>query len=161
MGLRDRLLTPTWFLAWVSLVNMLLNMGTGLIPSVFSSLQRRYGYSSTQLAAIVSVPEFLGLLVAVPVGYYGARRHKARWLTIGCAITACGFLGFALPYFLTPKYAPVAPANSPGAGAANTLCTPGATDRQYVSCAHRLIARRVHCSSKQFIVVRVSGRGMV
>ena len=107
------LLTPRWFLAWLALINVLLNMGTGLVPAVLSSLQRRYGYSTTALGALVSVGDFVGLLAALPIGYYGECGRgcspppslRPPQLYIRCSHANCACVLVARPRALSQRLA--------------------------------------------------------
>ncbi len=145
------LLTPRWFLAWLALINVLLNMGTGLVPAVLSSLQRRYGYSTTALGALVSVGDFVGLLAALPIGYYGECGRgctpsslQPPQLYICCSHANCACVLVARPRALSQRLARPLPRQLPSLA---VMLATGRFAKFATVTAHPppLLSQRLHC----------------
>lgn len=81
-------------------------MGTGAIPSIVSTLERRYGFSSTLLGTLIGFGDAVSVVIAIPMSHYGARVNKARVLAIGFICHNVGIALFALPHFVTGRYQP-------------------------------------------------------
>ena len=71
---------------------------------VLSSLERRYGLSSTSTGAIASTFDAAVLVSVVFISYFGGRGHKPRWLGASLIIQAIGSFIFSLPQFLFGRY---------------------------------------------------------
>ena len=85
---------------------------TGLTSTVISTLERRYSFSSVAAGLIASTFDITVTLLVIFVSYFGGRRHKARWLGIGCFIQGIGCLVFASPQFIFFNNQPPSAANS-------------------------------------------------
>ncbi|XP_065898047.1 solute carrier organic anion transporter family member 4C1-like isoform X2 [Dysidea avara] len=75
-----------------------------LIPVSLSSLEKRYKFSSTQLGMLPSTFDFVTVLVAIFISYFGGKRQKPKLLGVGCFIQGIGALVFSLPQFVTEDY---------------------------------------------------------
>ena len=71
---------------------------------VLSSLERRYGLSSTSTGAIASTFDASVLVSVVFISYFGGRGHKPRWLGASLIVQATGSFIFALPQFIFGSY---------------------------------------------------------
>jgi len=76
----------------------------GLVPSVLSSLETRYEFSSIQLGMISSTFEFTGVVTVIFISYFATKSHKPRWLGAGAFFLGIGALLFASPQFITGTY---------------------------------------------------------
>lgn len=79
---------------------------SGVLPSVASQLQLQYGYTATESGLLLTLFDIVGIVVTVPIGYYGARYNKARVTAWGFVISTIGVLLFVLPMAVLPKYSP-------------------------------------------------------
>ena len=68
--------------------------------------------------------DIVGILVCVPIGFYGARYNKARVTAWGFVTSSVGVLMFALPMVALPAYAPVGATSAKG-----QLCSATNTSR--------------------------------
>ncbi|KAI8494912.1 sodium-independent organic anion transmembrane transporter [Branchiostoma belcheri] len=75
---------------------MLVN---GFARSVVTTLERRFGLSSTDLGSVLVANDVANLLAAIPIGYLCAK-NKPRWLGCGMVVMALGAFIFALPQFV-------------------------------------------------------------
>ncbi|XP_078610405.1 solute carrier organic anion transporter family member 4A1-like isoform X1 [Branchiostoma floridae x Branchiostoma japonicum] len=75
---------------------MLVN---GFARSVVTTLERRFGLSSTDLGSVIVANDVANLLAAIPIGYLCAK-NKPRWLGCGMVLMALGAFIFALPQFV-------------------------------------------------------------
>ena len=71
---------------------------------VLSTLERRYGLSSTSTGAIASTFEASVLVSVVFISYFGGRGHKPRWLGVGLIIQAIGSFVFSMPQYVFGSY---------------------------------------------------------
>eukprot|EP00731_Ephydatia_muelleri_P010124 Em0005g710a len=72
---------------------------SGFIPSVLSTIQKQYQFSST-LAALIHIFFDIAVIISVLfISYCGGRGHKPRWLGAGLVIQSLGCLVFATPQF--------------------------------------------------------------
>ena len=76
----------------------------GLIPVSFSSLEKRYKFSSTQLGMLPSTFDIVTVLVVIFVSYFGGRRYKPKLLGVGAVMQGIGALVFAFPQFVSEDY---------------------------------------------------------
>mmetsp|Transcript_8492 Transcript_8492/g.24570 ORF Transcript_8492/g.24570 Transcript_8492/m.24570 type:complete len:651 (-) Transcript_8492:319-2271(-) len=78
---------------------------TGMQPSVVTSIEDRFGYSSLTLGWIIATYDFMFVVLVVPGAFYGAA-HRPRALGWGLALLAVGSFLFSLPHFITDEYEP-------------------------------------------------------
>ncbi|CAI8032338.1 Solute carrier organic anion transporter family member 4A1 [Geodia barretti] len=77
---------------------------SGFTSVVLSTLERRYGFSSTATGAIASTFDVAVLVSVVFISYFGGRGHKPRWLGASLIIQATGSFIFSLPQFVFGRY---------------------------------------------------------
>ena len=92
---------------------------SGVLASVVTSLQRQYGFSSTDMGVLVALSDPIICALAVFVGHYGARFNKARVSAIGFVACTLGVFLYALPYFISPAYHPNSSAGTEVCAATN------------------------------------------
>jgi hypothetical protein len=95
------------FLVYTVLFSVVAGLvSSGTLPSIITTLQKRFGFSSTLMGFVIALVDAVVVVLAIPVGHYGSRGNKARLTAAGfCAINV-SLLLFALPHFVTPKYEP-------------------------------------------------------
>ena len=76
----------------------------GFVNVVISSVERRYGMSSTESGAIASCYDIASVLLLIPVSYFGGLGCKPRYLGIGVLVMGIGSLVFAIPQFTSGPY---------------------------------------------------------
>ena len=79
-------------------------MSGGYLPSVISTLEKRYDIRSGLSSLIPSSYEMGNLLTVIFVSYLGTRRHIPRWMAIGVLFMGVGSILFSVPHFMTDKY---------------------------------------------------------
>ena len=106
-----------WFLFFMCLANIFQSMTiNGLVGVVLSSLETRFGLTSSQSSWIASAYDVSTVPVLAIVSYFGSRSHRPRWTALGLFVLVLGTIIFILPHFTTPKYEPVVDANSEDQG---------------------------------------------
>ena len=94
-----------WFLVFACVASLGQSMAVnGLIGLTISSVERRFGLSSSQSAWLMSSYEISGAPALLVVGYLGARAHKPKWIAGGLVICACGIFLYSLPHFIAGLY---------------------------------------------------------
>ncbi|CAD5121283.1 DgyrCDS9814 [Dimorphilus gyrociliatus] len=76
----------------------------GLIPVVLSSLEVRFGLSSTDSGIIPATYDTAVVVFLIPISYFGGVGHKPRWLGLGVLIMGLGAFLFSFPHFITSEY---------------------------------------------------------
>ncbi|OQV14380.1 Solute carrier organic anion transporter family member 5A1 [Hypsibius exemplaris] len=76
----------------------------GYLPSVISTLERRYTFRSGLSSLIPSSYELGNLLTVIFVSYLGTRRHIPFWMGIGVLVMGAGSILFSVPHFMSGKY---------------------------------------------------------
>ncbi len=100
----------------------------GALPSIITTLQKRFGFSSTLMGFVLALMDAVMVVIAIPVGHYGSRGNKARLTAIGFCTINVSLILFALPHFVTPKYEPDIN------GASDRIeCNPGGSNNEYVA----------------------------
>lgn len=69
-----------------------------------TSFERRFHLSSFQAGWISSANDVSAATLGILISFFGAGRYKARWISLGIAVTAIGCLLMGLPHFLTGQY---------------------------------------------------------
>ncbi len=62
----------------------------GFTSVVLSSIERRYGFSSTAAGAIAATFDASVLVSVLFISYFGGRGHKPRWLGVSLIIQGVG-----------------------------------------------------------------------
>ncbi|KAK2166751.1 hypothetical protein NP493_1307g01016 [Ridgeia piscesae] len=108
---------PAFFLVFTATAVFIQSMCVnGLIGVSISTLERRFGWRSTEAGLVPVFADLCGLPVLLVVGYYGSRAHKPRWTAVGMTFVGLGSLLFALPHFTTGPY------DATGKGSMTSLC---------------------------------------
>ena len=78
----------------------------GLSNVVITSIERRFGLSSSQTGLIASSYDIASLIVTVPITYFGGRpgASKPKWIGGGLLLMGLGSFLWSLPHFLTGTY---------------------------------------------------------
>uniref|UniRef100_H2Z038 Solute carrier organic anion transporter family member n=1 Tax=Ciona savignyi TaxID=51511 RepID=H2Z038_CIOSA len=76
----------------------------GLTNTNISTLERRFGLSSSQSALVVVSYDVAFCILTAFVTYFGATANRPRLVGIGSAIFGIGAFVYALPHFLSPLY---------------------------------------------------------
>uniref|UniRef100_H2Z037 Solute carrier organic anion transporter family member n=1 Tax=Ciona savignyi TaxID=51511 RepID=H2Z037_CIOSA len=93
------------FLVVYSLFSMVAGtMIGGLTNTNISTLERRFGLSSSQSALVVVSYDVAFCILTAFVTYFGATANRPRLVGIGSAIFGIGAFVYALPHFLSPLY---------------------------------------------------------
>ena len=95
---------PAFFLFTASMVTF--NFGfvsTGLNNTMLTSIEKRYGLKSTQIALFSMCQHLAAGLLATFVCYFG-NRHRPVTIAIGCVFSAVGFFTISIPQYIVPIY---------------------------------------------------------
>ncbi|XP_055339765.1 solute carrier organic anion transporter family member 5A1-like [Paramacrobiotus metropolitanus] len=76
----------------------------GYLPSVISTLEKRYDIRSGLSSIIPSSYEMGNLFTVMFVSYLGTRRHIPLWMGVGVLVMASGSFLFSVPHFMTGAY---------------------------------------------------------
>ena len=79
------------------IVNGFVNVG-------ITSMEKRFDINSRDSGLVASFYDIGYTLCSLPVGYFGGRGSKPRWLGFGAIILALGSFLLALPHFTTDLY---------------------------------------------------------
>ncbi|KAH8856612.1 Solute carrier organic anion transporter family member 4A1 [Schistosoma japonicum] len=80
---------------------------SGLMSSMFTTLERRFNLSSRQIGYMISCYEVAGVVTTVIVSFISGQKHnRLRVIGLATLILALGFGLFALPHFLAGPYRP-------------------------------------------------------
>lgn len=92
----------------------------GCVNVVITTIERRFGLSSSQTGLVASGYDIASFLALVPVTYFGGRAgvSKPRWVGGGVVVLGLGSLLFALPHFLVGPYRQAVA----GGAASSTMC---------------------------------------
>ncbi|CAH1267791.1 SLCO5A1 [Branchiostoma lanceolatum] len=116
--------SPRWLLVYMCIGAGLAGAITfGFVPIILSTLEFRFGLSSTQSALLVITYDIFGVILIPVVTYYGGMRtaHKGRWLGLGTLLFGVGCIIFSLPHFTTGYYEGVLTASEKN----DSLCSGG------------------------------------
>ncbi|XP_034021684.1 solute carrier organic anion transporter family member 3A1-like [Thalassophryne amazonica] len=85
---------------------LILAQGTvgAYLPSVLTTLERRFNLQSANVGVIASSFEIGNLALILFVSYFGAKAHRPRLISCGGIVMVLGALLSALPEFLTNQY---------------------------------------------------------
>lgn len=79
-------------------------MVTGVMSSVITTIEKRYGFRSSQAGALFSVYDVAALVTVVPASHYGALWHIPKSLSVSMLILGLGCFVGALPQLISGKY---------------------------------------------------------
>ena len=73
---------------------------------VISTIEKRFGWDSTQSGIIAGSYDIGSLLSVIPVTYFGGKKgaSKPKFIAAGLAIMGAGALIFATPHFVASRY---------------------------------------------------------
>lgn len=80
---------------------MLVN---GLVPSVLSTVESRFGFTGVALGRITQFYDIGYVLCCIPVSYFGGRHSKPIYLGVGILIMSIGSFLFAMPHMVSDTY---------------------------------------------------------
>ena len=93
---------PLWFLLFISLSSFFQGaVINGFVNVSLSSIERRFGVSSKAVGMISASFEISGLVIVIPVAYYGGRSSQPRILGICLALLASGCFLMCVPHLGT------------------------------------------------------------
>ena len=69
-----------------------------------TSLERRFGLTSTQVGWISSMYDLTAAVLAIPITYYGTHGHQPRIISSAALMMAVGSVIMAIPHFTTDNY---------------------------------------------------------
>jgi len=76
----------------------------GLIAVVMSTIERRFGLSSSQSAWIAVAFEVAGVPALLVIGYFGSTVRRPVWIGNGMIMIGIGLGIFTIPHFAAPPY---------------------------------------------------------
>ncbi len=110
------LLGAKWLLLFMSIANIFQSMTiNGLPGTILTSLETRFGLSSSQSSWIVSAYDVSTIPMLVILSYFGSSAHRVKWTAVGIFILVVGNIIFILPHVTTGVY-------EVGSGTGNDLC---------------------------------------
>nr|XP_002731063.1 PREDICTED: solute carrier organic anion transporter family member 4C1-like [Saccoglossus kowalevskii] len=125
----QRFATPNWLTTILGTLMFIQGFAiNGIVYMSLSSIEIRFGLTSTAIGIIVATYDFTVMVLIVFVSYFGATRNKPKLLGIGAVIMGCGSLTWAIPHFTTGLYDYDA-----AYGEGDTLCVPGRNTSQIIS----------------------------
>jgi len=94
-----------WFLLFTCLAAFFQSMVVnGLVGVTISTLERRFGLSSSQTAWIASSYEIAGAPAVLIIGYLGSTLRRPVWIGGGLIMLGIGFFVYSIPHFAAPPY---------------------------------------------------------
>jgi len=76
----------------------------GLVSVVISSLETRYGLSSSESGMIASCYDIMTTILFIPVSYFGGIGFKQRYISVGIFLVGISSFVFTIPQFSTALY---------------------------------------------------------
>ncbi|KAK3742780.1 hypothetical protein QZH41_013896, partial [Actinostola sp. cb2023] len=97
--------SPKCFLFFVSMYFFTQSIVVNGVYSVsITTIEKRFGYSSSKTGVLTSCYDIAALLVTPFVSYLGATRKKPKWCGVGLLVMGIGFFIFILPHLFSDKY---------------------------------------------------------
>ncbi|XP_031786219.1 solute carrier organic anion transporter family member 4A1 isoform X3 [Nasonia vitripennis] len=99
--------TAKWALFWLCWAGAMQGMVVnGFINVVITTIERRFGFRSSQTGLIAGGYDIASFLLLVPVSYMGGRSKssKPRYIGVGVLVLGLGSLLFASPHYLAGPY---------------------------------------------------------
>ena len=99
------LASARWFLLFVCLSSFFQSMVVnGLLGVTISTIERRFGLSSSQSAWIAVSYEIAGVPALLVIGYLGPTLRRPVWIGAGLIVLGIGFGVYSIPHFAAPPY---------------------------------------------------------
>ncbi|KRY89697.1 Solute carrier organic anion transporter family member 4A1 [Trichinella pseudospiralis] len=93
-----------WMLFWICWYCTVQGMVvSGLVPSVLSTLERRFNFRSSSLGRIMQWYDIAYAFCCIPVSYFGGRHSKPLFLGFGLLCMSIGSLLFSLPHIIAEQ----------------------------------------------------------
>ncbi|XP_078610366.1 solute carrier organic anion transporter family member 4A1-like isoform X1 [Branchiostoma floridae x Branchiostoma japonicum] len=99
--------SPRWLLIFICIGAALAGaISSGFVPIILTTLEFRFGLSSTQSALLVITYDIFGVILIPIITYYGGKRtaNKSQWIGFGTLLFGVGCIIFSLPHFTTGYY---------------------------------------------------------
>ncbi|XP_011505517.1 PREDICTED: solute carrier organic anion transporter family member 4A1 [Ceratosolen solmsi marchali] len=99
--------TAKWALFWLCWAGAMQGMVVnGFINVVITTIEKRFGFRSSQTGLIAGGYDIASFFLLIPVSYLGGRSNssKPRYIGIGVLVLGLGSLLFALPHYLVSPY---------------------------------------------------------
>jgi len=94
-----------WFLLFMCLSTFFQSMVVnGLLGVTISTIERRFGLSSSQSAWIAGSYEIAGVPAILVIGYLGATLRRPVWMGAGLIMLGIGIGVYSIPHFAAPPY---------------------------------------------------------
>ena len=94
-----------WFLVFMCLsVFCHAIAAKGLLGVIISTLERRFGLSSSQTAWIAVSYEIAGVPALLVIGYLGSTLRRPVWIGAGLIVIGVGLGTYSIPHFAAPPY---------------------------------------------------------
>ncbi|XP_033209479.1 solute carrier organic anion transporter family member 4A1 isoform X2 [Belonocnema kinseyi] len=106
-GYLQKFRTAKWALFWLCWAGAMQGLVVnGLINVVITTIERRFGLSSSQTGLIAGGYDVASFLLLIPVSFLGGRINasKPRYIGAGCLVLGLGTLLFAAPHYLAGPY---------------------------------------------------------
>jgi len=99
------LTSARWFLLFLALSAFFQSMVVnGLFGVTISTIERRFGLSSSQTAWIIASYEIAGVPALLIIGYLGSTLRRPVWIGAGLIMLGVGFGVYSIPHFAAPPY---------------------------------------------------------
>ena len=99
------LASARWFLVFMCLsVFCHAIAAKGLLAVIISTLERRFGLSSSQSAWIAVSYEIAGVPALLIIGYLGSTLRRPVWIGAGLIMIGIGLALYTIPHFVAPPY---------------------------------------------------------
>ena len=99
------LASARWFLLFMCLSTFFQSMVVnGLLGVTISTIERRFGLSSSQSAWIAGSYEIAGVPAILVIGYLGATLRRPVWMGAGLIMLGIGIGVYSIPHFAAPPY---------------------------------------------------------
>jgi len=94
-----------WFLLFVCMAVLVQSMAVnGFLGVTISTIERRFGFSSSQTAWIAATYEIAGAPALLVIGYLGTTLRRPTWIGGGLIMLGIGFGVYSIPHFAAPPY---------------------------------------------------------
>jgi len=99
------LASARWFLFFMCISEFFRSMITnGLVGTTISTIERRFGLSSSQSAWILATYQIAGVPALLVVGYFGSVIRRPVWIGGSLIVLGVGFGIYTIPHFAAPPY---------------------------------------------------------